>query len=436
MTGVDPRAGVEWLSAGLLLVALVLAPVAFGAVVPWAWCAALVAVLLALALLVGVEWGAGVVTVPWAPAVTWGLVALIAVTLQLVPLPSALLGLVSPGARALTEGAGGWQAASLDRSSTLEALLLGVLYLGAGLGAARVAREPGRARAVLLVLLGLCAFQAFYGLVEQVAGEGRILFWSKPVDVVKSRASGTYVNPNHFAGFLAMGVPVALALAATAPGGRDVLPRERGQALLLMLTDPDFPKRVLLAFAGVITAAGLAGSFSRGGLLAAVAGCVGVVVVVARTSPGRLRRAIGLAALAGVGVVIGSIALEAFVDRFRSLAETTEPGIPGRLQYNLDTLRMIGAYPVLGVGAGAFEVAFPRFDSAPARSFVNHAHDDYVQLLVELGVVPALALLYGLFATARGAWRAARTAGGERQALALTALVALVPGAVHALVDF
>jgi O-antigen ligase len=434
--GADPRSGAELIAAVLIVAVLGMAPIVFGAVIPWTWVAALIGVLLALAVMVGVEWRTGFVAVPWAPVVTWALVALLVTVLQLVPLPTGLVTSISPGAREVADE--GWQAISRDQSATLEALLKGVTYLAAGLAAARVARDPRRARAILLLLLALCAFEALYGLVEQVAGEGRILFWSKPVDVVKSRASGTYVNPNHFAGFLAMGIPVALALAATTPGGREVLPRERGAALLLVLTHPDFPKRLLLGFAGVVTAAGLAGSLSKGGLLATVAGCVGVVAVVARTQAGHLRRAVGLASGVGVGVVVAAMGMEAFVERFASLAgETSEPGMAGRLQYNLDTLRMIGAYPVLGIGAGAFEAVFPAFDSAnPGRLGVTHAHDDYVQLMAELGILPALALLFGVAVTARRTWSFARAAGGEREALALTALVALVPIAVHSFVDF
>jgi len=75
------------------------------------------------------------------------------------------------------------------------------------------AHEPSR-RAILWTLAGAGAFQAIYGLAEYFSGHQRIFGY------VKTRytevATGTFINRNHYAGYLEMTLPLTIALAATA----------------------------------------------------------------------------------------------------------------------------------------------------------------------------------------------------------------------------
>lgn len=425
----------------LFVAALAAAPLVFGAYPPFAWVGLLVALTLAFALgLLGDVQGQGVMSVARPPLARWLVPVVAVLALQLVPLPRAVLGLVSPGAAEAIQGAlpdgGAWQAASLDRGATVESIFLALLYALGFVLAARVARVPRHAGVVLTLLLLMGAFEAFYGLAEQIAGDGRVLFWSKPVDAPGSRALGTFPNPNHYAAFLGMGLPVAVGLGATLGGSGPALPREHGRALLVFVTQPDFPKRVILLFVAAVLTAGLAGSVSRGGLLGAVAGLVVIGVAIRRQAiGGRWLLLIGGAAV--VLLAFAVFGVDRVLERFATKSlMTRDVLLEDRVVMTRDTLTMAARHPLLGVGAGAFYPVYPSYRTLPGVALVPHAHDDYAQLLAELGFVGGGALLLGLGLTARRIWVAAREQTAERAFLALTALAALAPITVHSLFDF
>lgn len=435
VTARDPgTAAIEGVTGAVLLVVLGFAPLWFGAVQRWAWGAACVAIALAALGRGGHEaLRRGVVSLPAAPLLLGlGAVGLF-VGLQQVALPAGLAEVLVPGAAEVGLDAG-WAVLSLDRPATFEAMLLGGLYAGTFGLAAVVAREPRHARWVLFLLVGLGTFEAFYGLVEQLGGDPKIFGYAKPIT---GRTSGTYVNPNHYAAFLAMAISVALGLSATTWSDAGPLPRAWRLRLLATLTHPAFPRRALLAFLAVVMAVALAGSLSRGGVLSCLAGALVVGVGTARIQPAGTRTSVvPFAVLTGVAWT-SAVGVQALLERFGALHDA-EPSVAGRLVFVYDTVMMAFARPLTGVGAGAFEAAYPNFQSADLHGLrLTHAHSDYAELLAELGFVAFVVLLVSIAWTAWSAWpRADEQGDAERRAIAVTALGALAPLVLHSFVDF
>jgi O-antigen ligase len=71
----------------------------------------------------------------------------------------------------------------------------------------------------------------------------------------------------------------------------------------------------------------------------------------------------------------------------------------------LDGLRMWRAHPVLGVGLGDFETAYPPYQSFPTDYWIDHAHNDYIEAFAETGLVGALLILSALALFLRLAFR-------------------------------
>jgi len=444
---VDPAAaglpfGIR-LAAGVALgVVLVGTTLAFGGVQPWAWGGALALLAVAcgavLATTITQEHALGVPKAALVPAL--GLAALL-VVLQLVPLPLGVVSSVSAPTADLT-AARLPEATSATLSvawpDTVEALLKGLSYGLAFLLAAALCRDPRYARALLLALLGLGAFEAFYGVIQQFGGEARIFAWEKPTGA--GRASGTYVNPNHYAGFLAFAIPAGLGLAAATGARHGPLPRPWRQRLTVVVTDPEFPKRVLLVFAPLIVAVGVVASLSRGAALAAPFGVLALVLVTRRERAFARRGRNAALVLAGAILlwfsVVGAEQLLARMERVPE--QTLGPTLGGRLGYVRDTWAMATDHPLTGIGAGAFASRFPAYQQADSGSrYVNHAHSDYVELLAELGFVGGGLLLLGIGITGVQVWRRiARNQDETHAHLGATALACLAPLAVHSLVDF
>jgi O-antigen ligase len=284
----------------------------------------------------------------------------------------------------------------------------------------------GAGRLALAALIA-AAFQGLYGLLVVASGHDRI--WNVPKTAYLDSATGTFVNRNHFAAFLAatlpLGIGLVIALGRRAAGGTG---RKHGLAAAF---GAEASRAWLYGLLAVTGFAGLLLSFSRAGTALGVAACVGTAAVALRRRP--LHRA---AAIAIVVAVAAIPLLDLGADRL--LSRYAETGgdfrvAGGRLAVAADTLKMIAAFPAAGCGFGAFNAVYPAFSAPEVRLHYTHAHDDLLQLGAE-GGLPALALLViMLVPLARSAGRVLKSPGDPVAAGAAFGLSALL---LHGLVDF
>lgn len=103
------------------------------------------------------------------------------------------------------------------------------------------------------------------------------------------------------------------------------------------------------------------------------------------------------------------------------------------------TLRMIADHPVFGVGLGAFATMYPRYDPSNGLRRTAEAHNDYLQLVAETGVVGGLlggAFLLFVMGVVRRAFSWAGTSSRAEAATALGASVGILTSLIHSAVDF
>lgn len=321
--------------------------------------------------------------------------------------------------------------ASFDRWATGELLVRLLVYGSAFAAARRVARDERSAQRLILGLLVLGAFEAAYGLVQYLTGWQKILWYERVY--YRESATGTYVNHNHYAGFLEMVIPfaVARALVALPRAGN---PRAHGAA----------GKAAMFLFLAAVLVLAVVFSESRMGLIA----CVGSLVAMAAMLGLRTRRFAAPHGALSAGLILlllaGSAALmiwmgpEPVFSRFAALSEQQGPGAAGgRLEVWADTLRLIGERPLAGIGLGAFESAYTKVQTVDVNARVEYAHNDYLQVAAELGVPAALlfwAMIFALATRSVGAfWLPADL---TQQAIALGATGALAALLLHSLTDF
>jgi O-antigen ligase len=80
------------------------------------------------------------------------------------------------------------------------------------------------------------------------------------------------------------------------------------------------------------------------------------------------------------------------------MQETTEQGAWGRPVIWHDTWRMVSDFPLTGVGTGAFQRAMLGYQEGSRLFFFNHAHNEYLQLLAEGGLLIAAPAAIALLA--------------------------------------
>jgi O-antigen ligase len=216
---------------------------------------------------------------------------------------------------------------------------------------------------------------------------------------------------------------MAAALAAGAALGaldhlrRAWAGRRRGW---LALGAPEGTTFVRWAAVVMVLVAGLLASGSRGGVTA-----FALAALVLPFASGRRRTTAAvvllLAALGVAWIGVGHI-----------VAGFEARGIQSsRVDLWVDMLPLVPDFPVFGVGLNAFSTVYPLYQTIWRTEWIGEAHNDYLQVLLDLGLVGAVLVAALLVLVFRAAWR-----GAPRGGLELGLLGALLALAVHNLVDF
>ncbi|MCB1823058.1 MAG: O-antigen ligase family protein [Candidatus Competibacteraceae bacterium] len=407
----------------------------------------LVMELAALVLLVGLAWKGSRSVQP--AVLSWPvrifLVALFLLPLlQLLPAPLAFWADL-PGrefyAGALRlAGAGDagfdWRAISLVSSST-EATWLALLPPLATFVVASFL--SGRRLLVLAqVFLGIAVGQALLGLIQY--GDGADSAFRFGSTLMKGSASGTYVNRNHLAGLLEMALPVALALLAATVGHG--APRYSGHGRrkrtlrqwLARFSVNRINQATLYGAAALAILLGLVFTRSRSGVSLAMLGILLCTALFSTRLGGRNAYGLmGTFTAVGVGLA-GLIGLTPVWSRFAY----SDPIENGRWRIFDATLQAAGEFFPLGSGGGTFEDVLRRFHPADFLGVtINHAHNDYLEWLLEFGLAAAVLIVVWLVfylrqwvrVWKRGEWAPLRFV----QAGAGIALLLMM---LHTLVDF
>jgi O-antigen ligase len=392
---------------------LILATVAipFGAVHIWVWSFYIV---LIFAAFVACQWTAipGAMTPPGvAFYLSLGLYFTAGLFLCL-PLPPALLDYLSPfryevlsqSADLLGEALT-WHTLSYQPRDSfawlvfilglvLFFLVLGVHFKGHG----HLTRTVG-------LLFILAALESVYGIIQALVPNMPVL-WATHITAYLGDARGTWVNRNHFAGFIAMMLPLCLGLTLSkAWWGEKVRWRE--------LIASDLAHRHIFLMVGlVVMALALLFSKSRAGITAALVG-LGVFLSVQRFGIRGLWPAIwGTMGLLGLLVVFyGSrIGFDPIIARFVALSPQMS-----RLDFWRDSLAIIAQHP-LGIGPMALPSVFKVYDVSAhlVDRTVYQLHNDILQILVDTGWIGFVSLLGGFLYFMQDSFRRLRRMDAKR----------------------
>ena len=288
-----------------------------------------------------------------------------------------------------------------------------------------------RIRTLILALVLSGTFQAAYGAFMVLSGSEYLLF--APKEFYRGVATGTFVNRNHLAGYLelclALGIGLLLADLRSSPG---IGFRESLRRFLNTLLSPRAQLRLLLA----VMVIGLVMTHSRMGNSSFFVSLT-VMALVYFAGTGRITRGgiVLFASLMLVDVLIvgNFFGFEEVVDRLQATTIEAEE----RPQVARDTLRMIADYPLIGIGAGAYYVVYPGYQSLTAGGYYDHAHNDYLEFMVELGVPASLLAGFAVAASLVAAFGAiTRRRDPLMRGVAAGALMGMLSLMIHAAADF
>jgi O-antigen ligase len=276
--------------------------------------------------------------------------------------------------------------------------------------AAECVKEERARKAFMLAMLVFGACYAFFALIQGFTSNGKV-FWVHTPHFHTSSFYGTYIDRDHYAGLMEMLVPIPLVL-----GFGHLFRREL---------------RALVLFGAVLMGTTIFLSGSRGGMIA-----FGLELAVFSALAFRSKRKLH-AALGSIVLCVLVLGLLLFVGRGQVIGRLGDlrPGI--RLQISKDCLRMFARRPVLGWGLETFPTVYPTFRSFYTNLFINEAHNDYAQLLVETGSIGfGLMLWFVIRLYQRGLPVSRRWEFKWDGALSLAALLGCTGLLFHSFVDF
>ena len=402
----------------VICVAIVLSALAYGTVHYWALGLFNLGGLTILLLWVIDSWNLGTVRVsrnllqlPLLGALVLGLV-------QLLPLRPVSSG----GATAI----GLVNTLSLDPNSTrlvLVQLSTLLIYFAATLV---FVDTPHRLQLLVRTITVFGFLLAILGLSQSFTSPTKV-YWFRELN--QSTAFGPFINRHHFAGYMELTIALPLGL--------------------LFAGAVDKEKRIIYLFVAGLMGVALVMTASRGGIISLVAEIFFLMIVTAiwrkpserrRKKTHRFRYLLGRLGMTGallVALFLGVVLLggEFSINRFIDSVNTSDP-TTGRAHFWSVTLDIIKAHPYLGTGLGAFGVIYTRYDTRNGLYRLEQAHNDYLQVLSDAGIIGAL-LAFSFVALLF--WKAISRAHSRddfRRGVALAALSGCFAVLVHSFFDF
>ena len=370
---------------------------AFGAVYPWAYWPLTIGTL--TVGLVGLQEGrrAGI------PGPRRGLVIALAVVglataVQLLPFSGRSLTLLSPSGDEFFGSASSFglrTSLSLNPWSTAESIvwLLALAVLFAGCYRAMTLSGVGR---FALGMVGLGLLLALVGIVENARFDGAIYGFWEPSS--SNRPFGPFINENHFAGWMIMGLPLAIGYfcAGVANAMRDTTWDWRKK--VLWFSTPAANELTLVGLAAIVMGVALVLTLSRSGISGFLLAISVSAFVVLRKQTTAARRSVSVGFLLVLLVVgIGWVGVDAVGNEF---AMAPWGSLNGRVTAWQDGLRIVRDFAVTGTGMNTYDTATLLYSADLATRF-TYAHNDYIQFAAEAGLLVGVPVLVAVFLFAK-----------------------------------
>jgi hypothetical protein len=387
---------VEWLLTALL----VFMPLAFGVVEAWSEMVviALAGTISVCFLLKPIVARSGGATWTWAyvPVAVFVVVVLV----QLIPLPAALVEVISPNtASRKTEllgdltNAGGVlsrMTVSFYPHATRHGLRLVLAIAAVFVVVLNVYRRPDQIMRLLITIAAIGAGVAVLALAQHLIGNNKIYwFVESPHGIAHS---GPFVNHSHYAQFMNLSIGAALgAFFLKVRYGfvhRKLTPEAVAEYLGSVEAKPAW---ALLAMM-VVGAGTVFLAMSRGGVISMLMAGALTTLVLSLRKPMRGSGWIMVVLALGAFSCVLYVGFDAVYDRLTTLRDMSKAE-GGRWQMVSDVAVAWTRFPVLGTGLDTHEVLYPEFDRSVVAALASHAENEYAQAAEETGILGLAALL-------------------------------------------
>jgi O-antigen ligase len=286
---------------------------------------------------------------------------------------------------------------------------------------------PKRLRLLVRTIGVFGFFLAIFGLTQSFTSPDKI-YWMR--ELPQSQAFGPFINRHHFAGYMELALALPLGLVFTGAIEKE--------------------KRFIYVFVAGLMAVALVMTNSRGGIISLVAELLFLVATMGlrrhhhkkrhEERPPRIRSAAMKAglALALIVALFGGVVLLGGEDALTRVVGTVNTDDPttGRAHFWSVTVDIIKTHPWIGTGLGAFGVVYTGYDSRNGMYRLEQAHNDYLQVLSDGGIIGAVIGLFFVVNLFRMGFSRRDSRDEFRRGVATGAMAGCFAVLVHSFFDF
>lgn len=422
----------------IFLATLVFSPLAFGTVEHWS--------IMILELFVGVASFAHFSTV-WffrrkylkVPGITPLLLLLLLMLLQIVPLPPALLKILSPHSYDVYAPVAGlfdpqqWLPLSLNQKATIQEFLRISSYALAFILTIQLLNNPIILRKTINMIIFLAVGIAFVAIIQEVSSPDKI-FWFRSAPA-NAHPFGPWVNPNQFAGYIEMVSPLALALFLFyRPRVR--LEESWREKVVSFFTQPESNRYFFYAFGSILLVLAVFVSLCRGGIISIT--LAGIVFLLLYRSKKMQRGSLALLLIICCAfLAISWFGWDIILREFNNGFDTAGNIKDARLTLWKDTIAIIKDYPLLGSGFGTFQDIYPQYSTLTDNLIYDHAHNDYLELFTDGGFAGIFLAAWFVLAVLWHGWKKLKARRDQYAILVgIGAISGIVAMLIHSVTDF
>ncbi|MEW6002614.1 MAG: O-antigen ligase family protein, partial [Nitrospirota bacterium] len=330
---------------------------------------------------------------------------------QLIPLPPSIIGKahpamkeilsISPNTTPMLHSISIYPFATEMELSRLLAFLM--VFFTAAFGI----NEEGRLYRIIRALSIFGFILALFAIIQHATWNGKIYWFREPTQ--GGTPFGPFVNRNHFAGFINMIIPLSLGIG---------------------LMSRSLEKKIIYAFFSITMAIALLFSLSRGGIVSFFAGImVFVFVIFGRTYSMKKILPVFLFILVLLTYLL-YLGISPIIERFSQTGLTDDQ----RFLAWQSTLWALRDFAVLGSGLGTFQHIFKIYKPEGLYLYWDHTHNDYLELLLEIGIIGAIVVVIFFFFVLKAILE--NYGRGREIYLKAAFLSSITTLAVHSVVDF
>ncbi len=286
---------------------------------------------------------------------------------------------------------------------------------------------PKRLRLLVRTITVFGFFLAIFGLTQSFTSPDKV-YWIR--EMPQSQAFGPFINRHHFAGYMELALALPLGLVFTGAIEKE--------------------KKFIYLFAAGLMAVALIMTNSRGGIISLLAEVLFLVATMGLRRHHKKRKSeehkpriksaamkAGLALALVVALFAGVVLLggEEALSRIVGSVNTDDP-TTGRAHFWGVTVDIIKNHPLIGTGLGAFGVVYTGYDSRNGMYRLEQAHNDYLQVLSDGGIIGAVIGLLFLVSLFRMGFARRESRDDFRRGVATGALAGCFAVLIHSFFDF